>query len=125
MTKATVSMMGPLQLLRKVRDVMATSDPPQDRLDQLVRVIAKDFGSEVCSIYLMRAGDVLELYANVGLNQSAVHLTRLGVGEGLVGEIAALAQPGQCVLDRLDPYTGWQLLHPLHTVSNFLPLHTN
>ena len=84
---------GPLKLLRKVRDVMASSDPAQDRLDRLVRLIATDFNSEVCSIYLLRAGDLLELYANVGLNQTAVHLTRLSVGEGLVGEIAAHGFP--------------------------------
>src|SRR5688572_27192900 len=43
--------------------------------------------SEVCSIYLLRDG-VLELFATVGLNQSAVHVTRLAMGEGLVGTIA-------------------------------------
>ncbi|RYY46906.1 MAG: phosphoenolpyruvate--protein phosphotransferase, partial [Sphingomonadales bacterium] len=44
--------------------------------------------SEVCSIYLLREG-VLELYATRGLAQEAVHVTRLGLGEGLVGTIAA------------------------------------
>src|SRR5688572_32647227 len=43
--------------------------------------------SEVCSIYLLRDG-VLELFATVGLNQSAVHVTKLAMGEGLVGTIA-------------------------------------
>lgn len=83
----------PLLFLRKIRDVMASSDSPQMRLDQLVKVIASEFLSEVCSIYLMRAGDVLELFASEGLNASAVHRTRLQVGEGLVGEIALTAEP--------------------------------
>ena len=43
--------------------------------------------SEVCSIYLLRDG-VLELYATHGLSQEAVHVTRLALGEGLVGTIA-------------------------------------
>ena len=43
--------------------------------------------SEVCSIYLLRDG-VLELFATIGLNQEAVHVTRLALGEGLVGTIA-------------------------------------
>ena len=42
---------------------------------------------------MRRAGDILELFANVGFNPSSVHLTRLEVGEGLVGDIAANAQP--------------------------------
>lgn len=83
----------PLLFLRKIRDVMASSESPQMRLDQLVKVIASEFLSEVSSIYLLRAGDVLELFASEGLNANAVHLTRLQVGEGLVGEIALTAEP--------------------------------
>ncbi len=49
--------------------------------------------AEVCSCYVMRAGEVLELFATEGLRPEAVHRTRLRVGEGLVGVIAATAQP--------------------------------
>ncbi|MCH2547921.1 MAG: phosphoenolpyruvate--protein phosphotransferase [Alphaproteobacteria bacterium] len=83
----------PLLFLRKIRDVMAASESAQLRLDELVKVIASEFKSEVCSIYLLRAGDVLELFASEGLNASAVHATRLQIGEGLVGEIALNAEP--------------------------------
>ncbi len=41
----------------------------------------------------MRAGEVLELFATEGLRPEAVHRTRLRVGEGLVGVIAATAMP--------------------------------
>lgn len=81
----------PLVLLRKVRDVMRASEKPQTRLNKLVKVIARGFDSQVCSIYFARAGDMLELYATQGLKQEAVHKTRLRIGEGLVGEIAALS----------------------------------
>lgn len=84
---------SPLALLRKVRDAMRSSEEPQKRLNKLVKVIAEGFGSEVCSIYFTRAGKTLELYATQGLNQKAVHQTELRFGEGLVGEIAALATP--------------------------------
>lgn len=96
MTRASASLKPisePLQLLRKMRDVMARPEPAQTRLDRLVRVISQEMAADVCSIYLMRAGDVLELFASKGLNPESVHLTRLNVGEGLVGEIAALAAP--------------------------------
>src|SRR4029079_5936208 len=49
--------------------------------------------SEVCSVYVMRAGETLELFATQGLNPSAVHQTRLRVGEGLVGTVAATVAP--------------------------------
>ena len=53
----------------------------------MVEIIAEELSSEVCSIYLLREG-MLELFATRGLNQAAVHVTRLGVGEGLTGTIA-------------------------------------
>jgi phosphotransferase system enzyme I (PtsP) len=84
---------GSRRLLKRLRDVMATEASAQMRLDQIVRVIAADMVAEVCSAYLLRAGEVLELFATEGLNPGAVHKTRLRVGEGLVGDIAAHARP--------------------------------
>jgi signal transduction protein with GAF and PtsI domain len=42
---------------------------------------------------VLRADGVLELYATEGLNREAVHLAQLKMGQGLVGTIAASAQP--------------------------------
>ena len=83
---------SPLSLLRQIRDVMAQGLSAQMRLDQVVEVIAGGFASDVCSVYLLRAGDILELYASKGLNASSVHKTRLQVGQGLVGEIAGTSE---------------------------------
>lgn len=80
-------------LLARLRDIMAGSGSPQDRLNKIVQAIATETGADVCSCYALRAGEVLELFATVGLNQRAVHLTRLQVGEGLVGEVAARGCP--------------------------------
>jgi phosphotransferase system enzyme I (PtsP) len=84
---------GSRRLLRRLRDVMAGSGTAQERLAKIVRVIAADMVAEVCSIYLLRAGEVLELFATEGLRPEAVHQTRLRVGEGLVGVIAATGRP--------------------------------
>ncbi|CAN0155342.1 unnamed protein product [Discosporangium mesarthrocarpum] len=81
------------RLLRRLRDIMAGPGSAQKRLDQVTTLIAGDMVAEVCSIYIRRAGDVLELFATEGLRQDAVHKTRLMVGEGLVGDIAARAKP--------------------------------
>ncbi len=80
------------RLLSRLRDVMAGSGDGASRLDKIVHLIAAEMVTEVCSTYVMRPGDVLELFATVGLNPEAVHKTRLRVGEGLVGEVAATAR---------------------------------
>jgi phosphotransferase system enzyme I (PtsP) len=84
---------GARLLLKRLRNIMAQPGTPQSRLDQIVRIIAADMVAEVCSTYVMRAGQVLELFATEGLKQEAVHNTRLRVGEGLVGDIASHARP--------------------------------
>jgi len=81
------------RLLSRIRDVMAAPGSAQTRLARIVSIIAKDMATEVCSIYVRRAGDVLELYATQGLRATAVRRTRLRVGEGLIGEIAAKGRP--------------------------------
>lgn len=72
---------------------MAGSGRPQDRLNRVVRVIAQNMVAEVCSIYLTRAGGILELFATEGLKEEAVHQTRLRVGEGLVGLVGERGLP--------------------------------
>jgi phosphotransferase system enzyme I (PtsP) len=84
---------GARLLLKRLRNIMAQPGTPQARLNQIVRIIAGDMVAEVCSTYVMRAGQVLELFATEGLKQEAVHQTRLRVGEGLVGDIASHARP--------------------------------
>jgi phosphotransferase system enzyme I (PtsP) len=66
---------------------MASRSAAQAKLNSVVNIIGEALDSEVCSIYLLREG-VLELYATRGLAQAAVHVTKLALGEGLVGTIA-------------------------------------
>lgn len=84
---------GPGVLLRRLREVMAASISPQERLDRLVVLIAGNLVAEVCSVYVLRDDGSLELYATEGLNREAVHLTTMRAGEGLVGLIASEAEP--------------------------------
>ena len=86
-------MSGPRVLMRRIRELMAEPLDPQARLDQIVRQIAQNMVAEVCSLYVLRADAVLELYATEGLNPGSVHLAQLKLGEGLVGTIAATARP--------------------------------
>jgi phosphotransferase system enzyme I (PtsP) len=75
------------EILVNLHDVMASRQPAQAKLNSVVGIIAEAMDSEVCSIYLLREG-VLELFATRGLDQAAVHVTKLALGEGLVGTIA-------------------------------------
>src|SRR5689334_8499419 len=93
MTEVGGSVSANRRLLRRLRDIMAGSGTAQRRLERIVRVVAAELVAEVCSVYIMRAGEVLELFATEGLRPEAVHRTRLRVGEGLVGVIAATARP--------------------------------
>ncbi len=74
-------------ILTRLHEVMASRSPAQAKLNTVVEVIGECLDSEVCSIYLLREG-MLELFATRGLAQEAVHVTRMGIGEGLVGTIA-------------------------------------
>ncbi len=80
--------LGPRVLLRRLRQVMAEPETAQAKLDKIVGLIANNMVAEVCSIYVMRAGNILELYATEGLKAEAVHKSVLKTGEGLVGLIA-------------------------------------
>ncbi|WP_377507678.1 phosphoenolpyruvate--protein phosphotransferase [Octadecabacter sp. R77987] len=76
------------KLLGRLRDAMAKDSAGQARLDEIVRLIATSMQTEVCSIYLFRDSETLELCATEGLQAEAVHQTRMRLGEGLVGRVA-------------------------------------
>ena len=117
MTKTVGTALRPL--LRRVQGTMSSNGTAHERLDELVKVIAAEVVAEVCTVYVMRAGEVLELFATEGLNPSAIHKTRLRVDEGLIGDIAAHAH----VLNLADaqthpkfafrPETGEEIYHSL------------
>lgn len=83
-------MAAPRRLLARLRETMARSTAP---LVALPPLIAGELESEVCSIYTLRPGDILELVATVGLKPDAVGRTRLRVGEGVIGLVAATGVP--------------------------------
>ena len=84
---------GPRLLLRRLREISAEPVSAQARLDKIVVQIAANMVAEVCSVYVLRADQRLELFATEGLNREAVHLTTMHIGEGLVGLIAQNVEP--------------------------------
>ncbi|HTU12916.1 MAG TPA: phosphoenolpyruvate--protein phosphotransferase [Allosphingosinicella sp.] len=112
----TASATSAREILTGLHDVMASKLGAQAKLNKVVKIIAEAMASEVCSIYLLRDG-VLELFATVGLNQAAVHVTKLAMGEGLVGTIAKdvavlnLAEAAGHPEFAYRPETGEELFH--------------
>ena len=80
------------KLLGRLSAVMAEGGAGQARLDSIVSLIATSMKTEVCSIYLFRDAETLELCATEGLMAESVHQTRMRLGEGLVGRTARTRQ---------------------------------
>jgi phosphotransferase system enzyme I (PtsP) len=104
------------EILVGLHEIMAKRGSAQTKLDQVVDLIAAKMDSDVCSIYLLR-DNFLELFATHGLRKEAVHVTRLRLGEGLVGTIAAegrilnLAEAAEHPAFLYKPETGEERFH--------------
>jgi phosphotransferase system enzyme I (PtsP) len=104
------------EILTGLHEIMAKRGSAQSKLDRVVNLIAQAMNSDVCSIYLLRDNN-LELFATHGLRKEAVHVTRLRMGEGLVGTIAAegrilnLAEAAQHPAFAYRPETGEERFH--------------
>jgi phosphotransferase system enzyme I (PtsP) len=113
---ATSAAASAREILTGLHEIMAKRGSAQVKLDRVVDLIAEAMGSEVCSIYLLR-DNVLELFATHGLRKEAVHVTRLRMGEGLVGTIAGearilnLAEAAQHPAFAYRPETGEERFH--------------
>ena len=75
--------------LRTLEDISALilhSHDLQETLDNIVNLVAKRMGSEVCSIYLLEDdGETLRLQATKGLSRSSVGRISMKTSEGLTG----------------------------------------
>src|SRR3954453_2279756 len=104
------------EILTGLHYIMGARGSAQSKLGKVVDLIADKMASEVCSIYLLRDNN-LELFPTHGLRKEAVHVTRLHMGEGLVGTIAAeggvlnLAEAAEHPAFAYKPETGEERFH--------------
>ncbi len=89
---AQMALAAPRHLMTGVRDIMAGTKTAAKKLDDIVLLVAKTLRTDVCSCFVLRAGDLLELFSATGLRADILK-SRVHVGEGLVGDIAAHAIP--------------------------------
>ncbi|MDP2206359.1 MAG: phosphoenolpyruvate--protein phosphotransferase [Alphaproteobacteria bacterium] len=91
--EAQMALAGPRQIMLRLRAIMAEDLPAERRLDRIVTLVARELRADVCSCFIQRAGEVIELFSTVGLPADVAHSAKLRVGEGFIGDIAAGAVP--------------------------------
>jgi phosphotransferase system enzyme I (PtsP) len=74
------------QLFVRLREALASGFAS---LPDIAEIVAQGLPADASVIYVARVGEILELAATYGLNVSAVGRTRLRMGEGIVGLVAA------------------------------------
>ena len=93
LTKKTSQEKETQNVLRSLKKVIKQKLSVEEKINQITMLTAKELQVEACSFYIIRPGDVLELYATCGLDEKAVHETYLRIGEGLNGEVALTRKP--------------------------------
>lgn len=75
-----------LRTLEDISSIILHSHDLQGTLDNIVTLVAKRMGSDVCSIYLLESdGETLTLKATKGLSRASVGRISMKVHEGLTG----------------------------------------
>lgn len=90
---AQIALAAPRRLMASMRDLMAGNKTPEQKLNDIVGLVAHELRADVCSCFILKAGEVLELFAATGLPAESVHKAKVRVGEGVIGDIAASATP--------------------------------
>lgn len=89
---AQMALSAPKRLMAALRDLMAGGKSSDLKLDDVVGLVAKELRADACTCFILRAGEVLELFSATGLAADAPTV-KVRVGEGVVGDIAAAAAP--------------------------------
>ncbi len=78
----------------EIANLTAETGSPAETLMNVVALIARRFGTDVCSAYLLEPDRAnLVLAATVGLRQECIGKLRMGVHEGLTGLVAEQVRP--------------------------------
>src|ERR1700678_3335460 len=80
--------------LEEIANLAAEEGQPAETLMNVVALIAKRFGTDVCSAYLLEPDRAnLGLAATVGLRRECVGRLRMAIHEGLAGLVAEQVHP--------------------------------
>ncbi len=117
MGKRTTSKLG-VTTLEDISTLILQSHDLDETLSNIVHLVAKRMGTEVCSIYLLEEDQqVLRLRASKGLSKKAVGKITLQIGEGLIGlaaekrQVVAIQEPESHPRFRYFKETGEERFH--------------
>ncbi len=83
-----------LWTLEEIGRLVSSSGNPAETLDNIVHLIQRRFGTDVCSVYLLEPDRAnLVLAATVGLRRESVGRVRMRLSEGLAGLVAEQVRP--------------------------------
>jgi phosphotransferase system enzyme I (PtsP) len=81
-------------LLADIGTIIAGSKEPGEALEEIVQLVAKRCGVDVCSVYLLDENEtILELKATTGLSPDSVGTIRMKKDEGLTGLVLEKGAP--------------------------------
>src|SRR5690606_13013659 len=66
--EAQLTLATPRKLMKKLRDITLEKASPQKKLSEIVKLIAQELRTDVCSCFILRPGDLLELFSAQGLS---------------------------------------------------------
>ena len=90
----------------EIANLTAETGSPAETLMNVVALIARRFGTDVCSAYLMEPDRAnLVLAATVGLRPECIGKLRMGIHEGLTGLVAGQVRPVRA--ERMALVTPW------------------
>ena len=83
-----------LWTLEEISRLISSSGNPAETLTNIVNLIQRRFGTDVCSVYLLDSDRVtLVLAATIGLRQESVGRVRMRISEGLAGLVVERMSP--------------------------------
>jgi starch phosphorylase len=83
-----------LWTLDEISRLISSRGNPAETLNNIVQLIQRRFGTDVCSVYLLEPDrSTLVLAATIGLRQESVGKVRMRLSEGLAGLVGEQVQP--------------------------------
>ena len=77
-----------MEVLREMRQITGGQASIQEKLEQIVALIANKMSADAANCYVAIDDYTLELFASYGYNPEVAHKIYLRFSEGLVGEVA-------------------------------------
>ena len=90
---AQMALSAPRVLMSELKILLQTSYAPHEKLMAIVQKVITVLRADAGACFLTRPGEMLEVYASIGFPRDGQDMPAIGVGDGLIGDIAAQGSP--------------------------------